>query len=143
MKQKHFHDRTALKKSSKALKVDEPVRVYKDDQWKPATITKELPHRSYIITTPDGASYRSTRSHLRESPPHPPRQYKDWYDEEFTATLQKVQEPALVPEQPPPTASAAKNSLPTKPPTTSTKSGECTTRSGRNVKPTSRLIKEI
>lgn len=60
-----YHDRTA--KPLPELTVNEPARIYQDKSWQPATVTAKLPHRSYVVTMPAGASYRRTRTHLMKS----------------------------------------------------------------------------
>ncbi len=76
-KQKYYYDRTAKKMSSPELHIDEPIRFYdnKRSKWQPATVTKVLPHRSYMISTPEHQAYRRTRSQLLKTgePPHTPR----------------------------------------------------------------------
>ena len=38
-----------------------------DKKWKKATITERLDERSYLLETPDGATYRRNRQHLKKS----------------------------------------------------------------------------
>ncbi len=138
-RQKFFYDRTALKKPSKSFKEKEAVRIYKDDQWKPATVVKTLPHNSYLVSA-DGATYRRTRSHLRHSPSHQPAAYNtpDQCDDSHRQSQQPAttQQPALV--QPSTTPSAIKTPQPTKHEDSMTIS-----KYGRVSKPTSRLIEEM
>ena len=59
---KHSHPLSTLKKGDK-------VTFQRGHKWLPATVTAATQHpRSYIITTPNGQSYRRNRRHLRPDP---------------------------------------------------------------------------
>ena len=63
-RQKHYYDRHS--KPLSQLGMGDKVRFRKGTSWVPAVITRdaELP-RSYVITTPDGSSYRRNRRDLQ------------------------------------------------------------------------------
>ena len=64
-KLKSYHDRQAT--PLQTLKVGEPVRIQREGKWKPATVVAEADTpRSYIVKTPDGATYRRNRIHLNK-----------------------------------------------------------------------------
>ena len=122
--QKLYHDRTARSKPFPDLSVDQPVRMYRDGKWLPATVTEKLPNKSFVVATPEGAKYRRTRSHLH-----------------------KTKEPAFKPKP----AVEVEDLLPPTPevpPTSCAKSpvkspaGGVITRSGRHSKPPRRLISD-
>jgi len=43
--------------------------------WRKATVTQKVDHRSYVVETPEGGTYRRNRYHLRKTkeaaPPKP------------------------------------------------------------------------
>lgn len=65
-KQKHYHDRHALKSDLKPLEKGKNVVMRHENKWKHGTIERkhELP-RSYVVKTSDGRKYRRNRKHLR------------------------------------------------------------------------------
>ncbi len=56
-------------KELKELTTGDNVRMQpigtRERTWKEATVTKQLPRRSYVVTTTDGKNYRRNRRHLR------------------------------------------------------------------------------
>ena len=65
-RQKYYHDFSS--KPLPLLSVGDKVTVKENKTWKPATITgKANSPRSYLVTTPEGQTYRRNRTHLRRS----------------------------------------------------------------------------
>ena len=66
-RQKQYYDKHT-KELPKLSKGDE-VRIQSDGKWRPATVT-EIPRapRSYIVTTPEGSTYRRNRRHINKVP---------------------------------------------------------------------------
>ena len=64
--QKHYYDRHT--KPLENLKENEAVLMQVKDTWHPAKVVKICKNtpRSYIVTTPQGKSYRRNRRHLRK-----------------------------------------------------------------------------
>ena len=63
IKQKHYYDKHA--KSLKELNIGDNVSIQRDNKWMPAIITAASgTPRSYIVTTPDGQTYRRNRRHI-------------------------------------------------------------------------------
>ena len=68
---KYYNRRTA---NLPNIKENDQVRIRHDNVWKPAIVTeKHESPRSFIVTTPEGQSYRRNRQHLLETPISPPR----------------------------------------------------------------------
>ena len=68
-RQKHYYDR--LSQPLAQLKVGDNVTFQCSNAWKPATISG-VAHtpRSYMVTTPEGQTYRRNRRHIRRSEAH-------------------------------------------------------------------------
>ena len=70
-KQKMYYDQNA--KSLPQIKERETVRIRKGKNWEPATVTaKHTAPGSFIVTTPDGNTYRRNRRHLLPTDESPP-----------------------------------------------------------------------
>ena len=73
--QAHYYNRTA--RDLPKLELGDVVRMKPiknhERAWRKATVTQQVDDRSYVVETPDGASYRRNRFHLRKSgEPAPP-----------------------------------------------------------------------
>ena len=73
--QAHYYNRTA--RDLPKLELGDVVRMKPIKNhartWRKATVTQQVDDRSYVVETPDGASYRRNRFHLRKSgEPAPP-----------------------------------------------------------------------
>ena len=117
---KFYHDQNAH--NLPQLYEKEPIRVYQNKQWEPATVTAKLPHRSYEIVTPAGQKYRRTRTHLKKT-----------FEQPFPEEQEPVDpEPEVEPKSIPMQASRSPEEKPTSPEVVKT-------RIGRVVKPPKRL----
>ena len=122
------------------LSVGDNVRIQPiqsgQNEWREATVEKNLSSRSYIVRTPDGRSYRRNRRQLRAKPPsthHTPDPTTPYVPVQRTDTDQRQPaEPASVPDTPP-----------TPIPLTLTPPSAPARRSTRQRKTVDRLIKEI
>ena len=65
-RQKYYYDKHS--KSLPELNIVDCVRIQSDGKWRPATVTS-IPSapRSYVVTTPEGQTYRRNRRHISKA----------------------------------------------------------------------------
>ena len=68
-RQKYYYDKHS--KSLPELNIGDCVRIQSDGKWRPATVTS-IPSapRSYVVTTPEGQTYRRNRRHISKAKTH-------------------------------------------------------------------------
>ena len=95
-KQKMYYDRNA--KPLPQIKERETVRIRKGKTWEPAIVTaKNTAPRSFIVTTPDGTSYRRNRRHLLPTDESPPVITGPAHDEPATSPVAVAPPVAVTP----------------------------------------------
>ena len=94
-KQKFFYDKQA--KTLPALNENDTVRIERNKIWIPATVTaKAATPRSFVVTTPNGQTYRRNRRHIIKTYEEPPEMIRPIPDIDIPSET----EPEVIAETP-------------------------------------------